>query len=81
MIEWVHPGLIFIFGALLIPFFKGRWKQAYLLLPPTAAFISLLAISKGAFGTLPYSVWRIPFLEYELVFGRVDKLSMVFGYI
>jgi len=81
MIEWVHPGLILIFGAFLIPLFKGRWKQAYLLLPPTAAFIALLAISKGAFGTMPYSVWHFPFLEYELVFGRVDKLSMVFGYI
>ncbi|MHC1610476.1 MAG: Na(+)/H(+) antiporter subunit D [Candidatus Methanospirareceae archaeon] len=81
MIGWVHPGLIFIFGALLIPLFNGRWKQAYLLLPPTAAFISLLAISKGAFGTMPYSAWHFPFLEYELVFGRVDKLSMVFGYI
>ncbi|MEA2075084.1 MAG: Na(+)/H(+) antiporter subunit D [Euryarchaeota archaeon] len=81
MIEWGHPGLIFIFGAFLIPLFKGKWKQAYLLLPPTAAFIDLLVMSRGAFGTIPYSAWHFPFLEYELVFGRVDKLSMVFGYI
>ena len=81
MIEWVHPGLIFILGALPIPLLKGRWRQAYLLLPPIVAFIDLLAISKGAFGTQPYSAWHFPFLDYELVLGRVDMLSMVFGYI
>jgi len=74
MIEWVHPGLILIFGALLIPFLKGKWQKAYLLLLPILAFIDLLHMSTGVF-------WRIPFLEYELVLGRVDKLSMVFGYI
>ena len=74
MIEWVHPGFIFIFGALLIPFLKGKWQKAYLLLLPTAAFISLLRMSTGVF-------WRIPFLEYELILGRVDKLSLVFAYI
>jgi multicomponent Na+:H+ antiporter subunit D len=74
MIEWVHPGFVFIFGALLIPFLKGKWQKAYLLLLPTAAFISLLRMSTGVF-------WRIPFLEYELVLGRVDKLSLVFAYI
>ena len=81
MIEWIHPGLIFIFGAFLIPLFKGKWKQAYLLILPAAAFIDLLAMSKGIFGTIPYSVWHYPFLDYELALGRVDKLSLVFGYI
>jgi len=74
MIEWLHPGLILIFGAFLIPFLKGKWQKAYLLLLPVLAFIDLLHMSTGVF-------WRVPFLEYELVFGRVDKLSMVFGYI
>ena len=76
MIEWVHPGLIFILGALLIPVLKGRWKKIYLLLLPIAALIDLLymSTSKGVF-------WRIPLLGYELVFGRVDQLSLVFGYV
>jgi len=74
LIEWLHPGFIFIFGALLIPFLKGKWQKAYLLLLPTVAFIALRCMSTGVF-------WRIPFLEYELVLGRVDKLSLVFAYI
>jgi len=74
MIEWMHPGLIFIFGALLIPVLKGKWKKTYLLLLPIVALIDLLYMGKGVF-------WRIPLLEYELVFGRVDQLSMVFGYV
>ncbi len=74
MIEWVHPGLIFIIGALLIPFVRGEWKKAYLLLLPIAALIDLSMMSEGVF-------WRIPLLEYELVFGRVDTLSLIFGYI
>ncbi len=81
MIGWVHPGLILIVGAFLIPFFKGKWKQAYLLIPPTAALIDVILIYKGVFGTIPFSAWHIPFLEYELVFGRVDKLSLVFGLV
>ncbi len=74
MIEWMHPGLIFILGALLIPVLKGKWKKTYLLLLPIAALIDLLYMSKGVF-------WRLPLLEYELVFGRVDQLSLVFGYV
>jgi len=74
MIEWLHPGFIYLFGALLIPFLKGKWQKAYLLLLPIVAFVDLMYMSPGVF-------WRIPFLEYELVFGRVDKLSLVFAYI
>ena len=81
MIEWVHPGLIFIFGAFLIPLLKGRWKTAYLLLLPTLAFVDLVLMTKGVFGAIPLSVWHIHFAEYLLTFGRVDNLSLVFGYI
>jgi len=74
MIEWMHPALIFIFGAFLIPFLKGRTRNIYLLLLPVAAFISVLSMSPGTYGV-------IPFMGFDLVFGRVDKLSLVFGYI
>ncbi len=81
MIEWIHPGLIFIFGTLLIPVLRGKWKKAYLLLLPIAALIDLILMSKGVFGAIPLSVWHIRFSEYVLTFGRVDELSLVFGYI
>ena len=68
------PGLIFIFGAILIPLLKGRTRQAYLLLLPVLAFFSLLNMSEGA-------GYILNFLGYELILARVDKLSMLFGYV
>jgi multicomponent Na+:H+ antiporter subunit D len=79
VIEWLHPGLIFLLGALLIPVLKGRWRQVYLLLLPAVAFMDLILISKGVFGNGPF--WQIPFIGYELTLGRVDRLSMVFAYV
>ncbi len=74
MTEWIPPAIIFIVGAFLIPFLKGRVKQIYMLLLPVLAFIDLLSMS--------YSTqWVYNFLGYEVIFGRVDKLSMIFGYV
>jgi multicomponent Na+:H+ antiporter subunit D len=68
------PSAIFILGALLIPLFKGRVRAAYMLILPVFAFINLLNIQVGTH-------WSVPFLDYQMVFGRVDRLSMAFGYI
>ncbi|TFH50904.1 MAG: Na(+)/H(+) antiporter subunit D, partial [Methanothrix sp.] len=81
VIGWLHPGLILILGAFLIPLFKGKWRQGYLLIPPIAALIDVILMYTGVFGDIPFSTWRLPFLEYELVFGRVDRLSFIFGLI
>lgn len=74
MIEWVPPGLILILGALLIPFLKGKIRQGYMLLLPIVAFTSLLSMSEG-------TGFVTSFLGYDLVFGKVDKLSLAFGYV
>lgn len=68
------PALIFILGAFLIPLLKGKIKQAYMLLLPVIGFINLLGFSEGVH-------FAVSFLDYNLVFGRVDKLSLAFGYI
>ncbi|MDD3292344.1 MAG: Na(+)/H(+) antiporter subunit D [Methanocellales archaeon] len=68
------PAIIFILGALLIPFLKGRSRQIYLLALPLVAFMDLLYMSKGTF-------WAYRFMEYNLVFGKVDNLSLCFGYV
>lgn len=74
MIDTVPPVAIFIVGALLVPFIKGRWKSAFLLLIPVVGFINLIHIPEGTH-------WVVRFLDYDLVFGRVDRLSLLFGYI
>jgi multicomponent Na+:H+ antiporter subunit D len=68
------PALLFFLGALLLLAVKGRAKQILILLIPAATFIYLIKLSPDASLTLP-------FLEYELNFLHVDKLSKVFGYI
>ena len=76
MIEPVPPAFLFFGGALLLPL-VGRvrfFREALLILVPLAAFYNLLQMSPGTY-------WTHPFLGYELVLGRVDRLSMVFGYI
>jgi multicomponent Na+:H+ antiporter subunit D len=72
--SWIPPGLIFIAAAFLIPFLRGRVRDVYLLAIPIISFLNLLQMEHGRF-----FIYR--FLNYELVFARVDSLSMVFGYV
>jgi len=75
MIDIVPPAFIFIFGALLLPFLRERrLRQFFQLLIPVIAFIDLLYMPNGTY-------WVYNFLGYDLILGRVDKLSMVFGYV
>ena len=74
MIEPLPPAVILIVGALLVPCFKGRFRSAYLLAVPMLAFVDLLGMPPGTY-------WTVDFLDYELVLGRVDKLSMAFGIV
>ncbi len=71
---WIHPALVLILGALLLPLVPARLRQGYLLAVPILAFVRVLTLSKGTFGV-------VHFLQWNLVFGRVDGLSTVFGYI
>lgn len=74
MIKPVPPALIFILGALPIPFLKGKLKQLYLILVSVITFIDLLYLEPG-------TGWVYHFLEYDLIFCKVDRLSLVVGYI
>src|SRR5579883_849293 len=71
---WIHPALILIFGAALLPLVPARLKKAYLLAIPVLVFIRTIGMQAGVFGQVQY-------LDWNLTFGRVDKLSLVFGYI
>jgi multicomponent Na+:H+ antiporter subunit D len=73
-IEWVHPGLILIIGAWLVPLFKGGLRRSVMLAVPSAALATCLMMRPGTFGVTN-------FLGQELIFGRVDQLSLVFSYV
>ena len=66
--------LIFVLGAVAVPFLRGRLRTAYMLLLPIIAFAYLLALPYGEFG-------QVELLGQTLVLMRVDRLSLLFGYI
>ena len=73
-IEWLHPGLLLIAGAWIVPLLKGRVKRAAMLIVPAAALIDCFLMKPGTYGVAS-------FLGQDLVFGRVDNLSLVFSYV
>ena len=73
-VEWVHPGLLLILGAWVLPFLKGRVRQAAMLVLPAAALVVCILMTPGTYGVAS-------FLGQDLVFGRVDSLSLVFSYV
>lgn len=71
---WLHPSVLLIIGALLLPLFKGVAQQAYRVALAVLFLFVVFRIDQGnhaqfAFGGL------------ELVAGRADKLSLAFAYV
>ena len=74
MIADLSPGLILIIGALLVPALRGNVRAIYMLALPVLAFIHLLFFEPGMHG-------QVQLAGLELITLRIDKLSLVFGYI
>ena len=69
------PGLILIFGALLVPVLPhGKVRNAYMALLPVLGFYGLTQMAPGAHGGFEA-------FGYQFAPVRVDRLSLVFGYI
>lgn len=73
---WLHPSLIMIVGALVLPLLPKAFKKVWLVAVPVLAFADVLSM-QGHDGV--YGVTR--FMDWTLTFGRVDALAMVFAYI
>jgi multicomponent Na+:H+ antiporter subunit D len=74
MDRWVHPALFFFLGSLLLPFLRGKAKKVFILLIPVLAIISVALTQYGNYG-------EYRFLNILCLFGRVDRLSMVFAWV
>jgi multicomponent Na+:H+ antiporter subunit D len=72
--EWIHPGLLLIAGAWILPFCKGRTKRAVMILLPAAALVDCFLTQPGTYGV-------VRFLGQEVIFGRADRLALVFSYV
>ncbi len=71
---WIHPAIFFFIGAVLLPFVKNKTRTIVLLSMPALAFLSLWVFPQGTYG-------QITLMDMSLTFGRVDRLSLVFGTI
>ncbi len=74
MNNWVHPAIFYLVGSLLIPFVKGQAKKFFILLIPVLSIVDVAFMKVGTYGS-------VNFLNMNLVFGRVDKLSLVFAWV
>ena len=67
-----HPALLFFAALPVIPLLKGVWRQALVLLVPLLAFTLVLGFTPGTHGVIDVQ-------GLHLVFGRVDKLAIIFA--
>ncbi len=69
-----HPFVIFLIGALLVAVTRGNLRKGLLLLTPVIGGLNILGLEAG-------TTVEISFLDYTLVPLRVDRLSLLFGYL
>jgi multicomponent Na+:H+ antiporter subunit D len=74
MIAEFSPGLILIAGGLFAPLVPSRVRSLLMIVLPIAAFVYLLTLPHGESG-------RLDAMGLSLVTLRVDKLSLLFGYV
>lgn len=77
---WLHPCLILLAGAALLPLIPASLKKFYLLLVPALTFARVLCLPHASMEE-PLLVGQVQFMDWNLIFGRIDRLSLVFGYI
>ncbi|SDP73412.1 Na(+)/H(+) antiporter subunit D [Desulforhopalus singaporensis] len=75
--SFIHPALILIFGALILPFIRDPFRKIYLVTVPILTFLDVIYLNMhpGMHGVVSFMN------DWTLTFGRVDNLSMVFGFI
>ncbi|PLX48329.1 MAG: Na(+)/H(+) antiporter subunit D [Desulfobulbaceae bacterium] len=74
---WMHPSAILIVGALLLPFMQNPVvRRPFLLIVPALTFLQVIIVNSAP-GTYGVVNW----MDWYLTFGRVDNLSIIFGFI
>lgn len=71
---WLHPSVVLILGALVIPLLKGSIQQGYRVALALVFIFLVFQTQAGIYG-------RFEFAGLDLVTGRADKLSLAFAYV
>ena len=70
----ILPALIFLVGALFIPFIKGRARQVYLMAVASFSLINVFLLKTQ-------TSWHTNFIGFKVTLLHVDRLSLFVGYI
>ena len=70
----LHPCLILLVGGALLPLLRGRWLQLIYILLPVVGLANLWGLQMG-------ETLQMNFLSLDLLVCRVDKMSLLFGYL
>lgn len=70
----LHPGLILIIGALMLPIFRGALRSVAVVSLPLVALFFVWLVPDG-------QVWQVQFLDYTLAPLQGDSLSRLFATI
>ncbi len=75
--SFIHPALILICGALVLPCIKEPFRKLYLCSVPLLTFLAVIYLNwhPGLHGVVLFMD------KWTITFGRVDNLSMIFGFI
>jgi multicomponent Na+:H+ antiporter subunit D len=68
----LHPGLVLIAGALVLPLLRGALRSAAVLALPLVALVLVWQVPDGA-------AWQLRWLDYTLTPLQGDKLSRLFA--
>ncbi len=75
MTDFIHPGIVLILGAFLLPALPKNFRGPYSVLLATVGFFFTLVAEQGTYGYMSlFGVEISPLV-------RVDKLSLIFAYI
>jgi multicomponent Na+:H+ antiporter subunit D len=70
----IHPAAVLLIGALLLLIVRGVPRKVLLVLLPILGFANLLGFEAG-------TTWTYSLAGYDLTILRIDKLSLIFGYL
>ncbi|MBY6066613.1 Na(+)/H(+) antiporter subunit D [Leisingera aquaemixtae] len=74
MTEWLHPAMLMLLGALLLPLIRGTVQKLLSLIVPLLVLYSVSQMEPGRSGA-------VAFAGIELVLFQADKLSLVFAWV
>ncbi|MBT4139765.1 MAG: Na(+)/H(+) antiporter subunit D [Candidatus Latescibacteria bacterium] len=70
----IHPAMILLAGSILLALLPVKSRRVVSLLLPIFSFVNLLAIPEG-------TMWHVSWAGFDLTVLRVDRLSLLFGYL